>query len=155
MVTFSSFLPVLILSCTNILVFGKYFTLYINLMSCIFLLSVPAVLVTFFFFLERLQLFVFVFCFEDQVLSPDSNLATDFLGLVPVWRVAQKIFSSPAVCLWMLGGRKPEVNFQSLEDFPKELRGEPGVPVANNRPTEAMQTINIPHIEVSSSSRSH
>ena len=55
----------------------------------------------------------------------------------------------------MVGGREPEVNFQSLEDFPKELRVEPGVPVASNRPTEPMQTLNIPHIEVSSSSRSH
>ena len=52
MVTFSSFLPVLILSCTNILAFRQILYLYINLMSCIFLFSVPAVLVTFFFFLS-------------------------------------------------------------------------------------------------------
>ena len=38
-----------------------------------------------------------VFCFDNQVLSPGSSLATDFLGVVPVWRVAQKIFFQPWV----------------------------------------------------------
>ena len=41
------------------------------------------------FFCTVLQLFALVFCFGDQVLSPGSSLATDFLGVVPLWRVAQ------------------------------------------------------------------
>ena len=54
------------------------------------------------FFLQRLQLFVLVFCFDDQVLSPSSSLATDFLGVVPVWRVAQKNFFQPCWrCIWI------------------------------------------------------
>ena len=52
------------------------------------------------FFLHLLQLFALVFCFGDQVLSPGSSLATDFLVVVPLWQVAQKIFSSPvSVCM--------------------------------------------------------
>ena len=34
-------------------------------------------------------------CFGDQVLSPGSSLATDFLGMVPLWRVAQRKFFQP------------------------------------------------------------
>ena len=90
MVTFSSFLPLLILSCVYFLAFLQIFNLYISLE---FLLSVHAALV---FFCTVLQLFDLVLCFGDQVLSPGSSLATDFLGVVPLWRVEKKkIFPSP------------------------------------------------------------
>ena len=36
-----------------------------------------------------------MFCFGDQVLIPGSSLATDFLGVVPLWRVAQEKFFQP------------------------------------------------------------
>ena len=48
-----------------------------------------------FFFCTVLQLFALVLCFGDQFLSPGSSLATDFFGVVPLWRVAQENFSSP------------------------------------------------------------
>ena len=48
-----------------------------------------------FFFCTVFQLFTLVFCFGDQVLSPGSSLATDFLGVVPLWRVAQRKFFQP------------------------------------------------------------
>ena len=48
-----------------------------------------------FFFCTVLQLFALVFSFGDQVLSPGSSLATDFLGVVPLWRVAQRKFFQP------------------------------------------------------------
>ena len=55
-------------------------------------LSVPVLV---FFFHTVLQLFALVFCFGDQVLSPGSSLATDFLGVVPLWRVAERKFFQP------------------------------------------------------------
>ena len=58
-----------------------------------FSLSVPVLV--FFFFCTVLQLFALVFCFGDQVLSSGSSLATDFLGVVPLWRVAQRKFFQP------------------------------------------------------------
>ena len=58
-----------------------------------FLLRVPAVIVS--FFCTVLQLFALVLCFGDQVLSPGSSLATDFFGVVPLWRVAQEKFFQP------------------------------------------------------------
>ena len=44
------------------------------------------------FFCAVLQFFALVFCFGDQVLSPGSGLATDFLGVVSLWRVAKRKF---------------------------------------------------------------
>ena len=48
-----------------------------------------------------MQLIALVFCFGDKVLSPGSSLATDFLGVVPLWRVAKKgvgTGSTPSEC---------------------------------------------------------
>ena len=47
------------------------------------------------FFCTVLQFFALVFCFGDQVLSPGSSLVTDFLGVVPLWRVAKRKFFQP------------------------------------------------------------
>ena len=41
------------------------------------------------------QFFALVLCFGDQVLSPGSSLATDFLGVVPLGRVAKRKFFQP------------------------------------------------------------
>ena len=92
MVTFSSFLPLPILSGTYFIAFLQILYLYINLISCIFYylyLQLSGL------FCTVLQLFALVLCFGDQVLSPGSSLATDFLGVVPLWRVAQEKFFQP------------------------------------------------------------
>ena len=59
-----------------------------------FLIRVPEVIVSF-SSCTVLQLFALVLCFGDQVLSPGSSLATDFFGVVPLWRVAQEKFFQP------------------------------------------------------------
>ena len=69
-------------------------------------LSVPVLV----FFHTVLQLFALVFCFGDQVLSPGSSLATDFLGVVPLWRVAQTKFFQP--CTWFSTLRTHRVSRQ-------------------------------------------
>ena len=46
---------------------------------------------------DILQLFALVFCFGDQVFSPGSSVATNFLGVVPLWRVAQRKFFQPCL----------------------------------------------------------
>ena len=54
------------------------------------------------FFCTVLQFFALVFCFGDQVLSPGSSLATDFLGVVTLWRVAKRTFFQPCMRKKML-----------------------------------------------------
>ena len=94
MVTFSSFLHLLNLSCTCFQAFLQILYLYnMYIMSCIF--TKPKCTGSRVFFCTVLQLFTLVFCFGDQVLSPGSSLATDFLGVVPLWRVAQRKFFQP------------------------------------------------------------
>ena len=93
MVTISSFLPFMHLfssfSANTLLVPVQYVH---NVLHFSLNLSVPVLV---FFFCTVLQLFALVFCFGDQVLSPGSSLATDFLGVVPLWRAAQRKFFQP------------------------------------------------------------
>ena len=92
------------LSCTCFLAFLQILYLHnMNIMSCIFHFNSVPVLV--FFFCTVLQLLALVFCFGDQVLSPGSSLATDFLGVVPLWRVAQRKFFQP----WFEGWWGPKL----------------------------------------------
>ena len=97
MVTFSSlnFLPLLNLSCTCFLAFLQILYLYnMYIMSCIFSLSLSVPVLVFFY--TVLQLFALVFCFGDQVLSPGSSLATDFLEWFHCGEWHRENFSSPA-----------------------------------------------------------
>ena len=60
-----------------------------------------------FFFCTVFHLFALMICFGDQVLSPGFSLATNFLGVVPLWRVAQrKIFQTCPLNLIMKFSQK-------------------------------------------------
>ena len=64
-------------------------------MSCIFYQVYLQFSCLFVFFCTVLQFYALVFCFGGQVLSLDSSLATGFLGVVPLWRVAKRKFFQP------------------------------------------------------------
>ena len=57
------------------------------------------------FFLHRFAIVRFdVLRFDDQVLSPGFSLATGFLGVVPLWRVAQRNVFQPCSSSWFYEG---------------------------------------------------